>query len=196
MSSESGSCYCLGGSVVLLVAIFAVIVFLLSIRSAQQGTQGAGGNGVSANMAGLDTAPRAGALAPDFSLVDVHTNQPLTLSSLRGKPVFVNFWGTWCPPCRAEMPEMQRLYDKYPGQLEMVGISMGPRDFPEQVKNFVDQYKYPWTFIHDPDYSVATAYQVAAIPSSYFIDKDGVIKAVQVGAMDLARMERDFLLSR
>lgn len=193
---QRGRAVVLGVSVLLLVAIFSAIIFLLSARNTGQVTQAAVGASASVNTTGLDTAPRTGALAPDFNLLDVHTNLSVKLSSLRGKPVFVNFWGTWCPPCRAEMPEMQRLYDKYPGQLEIVGVSMGPRDYPEQVKNFVDQYKYPWTFIHDPDYAIATTYQVAAIPSSYFIDKNGVIKAVQVGGMNLDIMERNFQLIR
>ncbi len=134
-------------------------------------------------------APRVGAFAPDFELVDVHTNQPLKLSSLRGKPVFMNFWGTWCPPCRAEMPEMQKLHNKYRDQVQIVGVTMGPRDNPANVKEFVDAAKYDWTFIHDPDYNVATTYQVQAISSSYFIDKEGVIRAIQIGAMGIGQME-------
>lgn len=175
-------------SLLLLLVVAATVVWMLSSRSPARVSLGGG----SADTSGLAVAPRVGALAPDFELLDVHTNKPVKLSSLRGKPVFINFWGTWCPPCRAEMPEMQKLFDKYRGRLEMLGISMGPRDDPTRVQVFVDAAKYGWTFIHDPDYLVATDYQVQAIPSSYFIDKDGVIRAVQVGAMNFGQMENNF----
>lgn len=188
----------LSGSLLILLAVFAVLLFLLNVRANQ--SAGAAKAGTSptglGSTAGLDTAPRTGALAPDFELLDVHTNKIVKLSSLRGKPVFINFWGTWCPPCRAEMPEMERLYSKYKDQIQILGVSMGPRDYPEQVKTFVDQYKYSWTFIHDPDYAVATTYQVVAVPSSYFIDKDGVIRALHVGAMTYDLLEANFQKTR
>ncbi len=169
----------LGSALLMLAAVFALVAWLL----------GTGADTTRANTVGLDVAPRVGALAPDFELVDVRTNQNVRLSSLRGKPVFVNFWGTWCPPCRQEMPEMQKVYNKYQGQAAMLGVSMGPRDTLEAVKSFVDSYKYTWTFLQDNDFAVATAYQAYSIPTSYFIDKDGVIRAVHIGAMDEAVME-------
>ena len=180
-------------SVLLLLVVGATVIWLVSTRS----PSGVASTGTSSgDISGLVVAPRTGALAPDFELIDVHTNKPVKLSSLRGKPVFINFWGTWCPPCRAEMPEMQKLYDKYKGQVEVVGISMGPRDDPTRVQLFVDVSSYGWTFLHDPDYSVATTYQVQAIPSSYFIDKDGVIRSVHVGGMNGGQMEYNLQQAR
>ncbi len=187
LAGTRGRAIALTTSLLALVAIFAAVAWLLSARAANERslsaiTAGTGG-------ASLEAAPRVGALAPDFTLIDVHSNQPVKLSSLRGKPVFMNFWGTWCPPCRAEMPEMQKLHNKYKDQIQIVGVTMGPRDEPNGVKAFVDAAKYDWSFIHDTDYSVATTYEVQAIPSSYFIDKDGVIKAVQIGGMNEGQME-------
>lgn len=173
-------------SALLLLVVGAAIMWVLN-----SGGTSTGSTNAPADTSGLDIAPRVGALAPDFELLDVHTNKPVKLSSLRGKPVFMNFWGTWCPPCRAEMPEMEKLYNKYKGQVEILGVSMGPRDDPTRVQVFVDAASYSWTFIHDPDYLVATDYQVQAIPSSYFIDKDGVIRAVQVGGMNFGQMENN-----
>ncbi len=180
-------------SMLLLLVVGATVMWLVSTRSTSSVAGAGASNG---DTSGLDVAPRTGALAPDFELVDVHTNKPVKLSSLRGKPVFINFWGTWCPPCRAEMPEMQKLYDKYKGQVEILGVSMGPRDDPTRVQVFVDAASYNWTFIHDPEYSVATAYQVQAIPSSYFIDKDGVIRAVHIGGMNEGQMEQNLQQAR
>ncbi len=84
---------------------------------------------------------------------------------------------------------MQKVYNKYQGQAAMVGVSMGPRDTLEAVKSFVDLYKYSWIFLQDNDSAVAMAYQAYSIPISYFIDKDGVIRAVHIGAMTQAVME-------
>lgn len=167
-------------SMLVLVVILGSITWILATRPVDTPMVSAGT---------LEEAPRVGALAPGFQLIDVRVNQTLKLEALRGKPVFINFWGTWCPPCRAEMPEMQKVYDKYKGQIEMIGISMGPRDDPGGVKSFVDQGNYTWTFIHDPDFEVATRYQAFSIPISYFIDKRGVISSVHIGAMNSRQME-------
>jgi thiol-disulfide isomerase/thioredoxin len=140
-----------------------------------------------------EIAPRVGYVAPDFTLLDVKTNQPVSLSSLRGKPVLINFWGTWCPPCREEMPIIQALYEKYAGQVEIVGVSMGPRDYPEQVISFVNQYNYTWTFLHDPDMTVMSSYIVQGIPASYFIDRAGVIRSITVGGSPASLLERELL---
>ena len=89
------------------------------------------------------------------------------------------------------MPELQKLYNthKDKGDVAIIGVSMGPRDDPAGVKNFVDSAKYTWTFIHDSNYDVATRYNVMSIPSSFFIDKNGVVRVVHIGAMDSTMME-------
>ncbi len=139
--------------------------------------------------AGLSEAPKVGALPPNFQWTDPKTKQPVKLSSLRGKPVLLNFWGTWCPPCRAEMPEMQKIYDRMGKDVVFLGVSMGPRDEPLGVSQFVVLNKYTWDFIHDPDSAVMNRYQVTGIPSSYFIDKSGVIRAIHVGGADAQILE-------
>jgi cytochrome c biogenesis protein CcmG/thiol:disulfide interchange protein DsbE len=169
------------GSVLMLVVLFAGIGWLLASRGSDPPT----------GPAALGTAPRVGYAAPDFALTDVKTNQTVQLSSLRGKPVWINFWGTWCPPCREEMPIMQKMYDRVKGDVEIIGVSMGPRDYPEQVVNFVNQYKYTWTFVHDPHMDVMNQYIVQGIPASYFIDKDGVIRAIAVGGAPEAMLEQE-----
>jgi thiol-disulfide isomerase/thioredoxin len=167
------------GSVALLVTVLVVAV-VIGTSKPPQNPQGDG-----TGLPGI----RVGDTAIDFNLLNVRTGEFVPLSSLRGKPVFVNFWGTWCPPCREEMPAMQELYNRYKGQMEFVGVSMAPRDNPELVKGFVEQAQYDWMFVHDGDYNVATQYQVQAVPSSWFIDSKGVIRAVHVGGMNSAMME-------
>ncbi|MDQ6695696.1 MAG: redoxin domain-containing protein [Chloroflexota bacterium] len=193
-----GRTLALGGSVVALLIIFSAMVYLLGNRANTD--QGAGSHAAgniqtipvitSSNPnGGAGEAPAQGSVAPDFQWTDITTNQPVKLSSLRGKPVWVNFWGTWCPPCRGEMPEMQKAFNKYKDQITIIGVSMGPRDNPDQVKGFVNQYAYNWLFVHDDKYETATRYEIQAVPSSYFIGRDGVIKAVQIGGMTADMIE-------
>lgn len=192
------------GSLGLMLVLFASLIWIISSRSTPQVVPPIPESNnkaikvsviTKANLGGANEAPRKGANAPDFEWNDATNGNPMRLTTL-GKPLLVNFWGTWCPPCRAEMPEMQKMYDKYRGQVEFVGVSMGPRDDPTAVLNFVNEppngppsFPYTWRFVHDPNYDVATRYEVQAVPSSYFIGADGVIKAVQVGGMNGAQME-------
>jgi WD40 repeat protein/thiol-disulfide isomerase/thioredoxin len=143
------------------------------------------------------TAPSVGAYAPDFELPNVRPGSPaVKLSSLRGKPVILTFWGTWCAPCRAEMPELQWVYDRLQGQIEAVGVSMGPRDEPAGVNQYLDMpkrdfllNKHTWIFVHDADSSVMTRYKITGVPSTYFIDRGGVIRAIVVGGADAQTLE-------
>jgi peroxiredoxin len=193
LSVNRGRALILGLSVVVMVAIFGVAIWLyLSQAKSAPSTAPVAGvpviTGFNADTQKENQKPNQGSYAPDFSWQE--NGQTVSLSSFRGnKPVFVNFWGTWCPPCRGEMPEMETAYTKHYGQIEVIGVSMAPKDTASMVLNFVNQYKYNWKFVHDGDFKVADRYQVAAVPSSYFIGTDGIIKVVQVGAMNGALME-------
>jgi thiol-disulfide isomerase/thioredoxin len=180
------------GSFVLLIAIMSVVIWVLSTRP-EPGPTPPGSVKVpvitNPNPGGEGQAPVKGSFAPDFQWTDPQTGKVKSISSLKGKPVFINFWGTWCPPCRAEMPEMQRLYNQYNRQMEFVGVSMGPRDSASLVESFVNAAGYNWLFVQDDTYDVATRYQVMAVPSSYFVGPDGIIKAIHVGGMNGPQME-------
>jgi thiol-disulfide isomerase/thioredoxin/anti-sigma factor RsiW len=126
-------------------------------------------------------AQMVGKAAPDFTFDDVQTGKPVTLSSFRGKPVVLNFWGTWCPPCvEGILPAIQQLKDEYEGQVEIVSVSSGPRDGAVSVAAFISQEGYNWTFLHAPNID-AIPYTVDAIPATYFIDSEGTIRAALVG---------------
>ncbi len=128
-----------------------------------------------------------GEQAPDFTLVDLNDN-PISLSDFRGKTVFLNFWATWCPPCRAEMPQMEALYQDYKDE-DVVIIGLDIQETREEVSQYVQQGGYSWLFILDTSGKVATNYEVTAIPTSFFIDGDGIIRAVSTGAMSKRDME-------
>lgn len=125
--------------------------------------------------------------AIDFKLKDLNGNE-LSLSDLKGKKVFLNFWATWCPPCKAEMPEIEKLYQETKdSDLVIVAVEIGePLD---TVKSFIDSNKYNFKVLIDPDQSVATKYNITSIPTSYFIDADGNIISKHVGGMNIDQMK-------
>lgn len=137
-------------------------------------------SGVSA--AGL---PEVGRPAPDFTLPDLDGRR-VRLSDLRGKAVLINFWATWCPPCREEMPQIEAFYRRYRDRTEVLGIDVG--ESAEQVRAFLDNNPYSWHFLLDTNFQVTDRYRVFAIPTSYFIDKDGIIRGLYMGAVNAERI--------
>ncbi len=125
--------------------------------------------------------------ALDFKLKDLDGKE-LSLSDLKGKKVFLNFWATWCPPCKAEMPEIEKLYQETKdSDLVIVAIDIGePLD---TVKSFIDSNNYNFKVLSDPDQIVAAQYNIASIPTSYFIDADGNIISKHSGAMNIDQMK-------
>lgn len=117
--------------------------------------------------------------APDFILQDL-AGQPVRLSSYRGRVVYIDFWATWCGPCRAALPGLQDLTDKFKDQgLEVVSIDEG--EGPEQVRGFIDRRKYSFRVLLDADSAVGHFYGVRGIPTSVLIDRNGVVQSIAVG---------------
>ena len=125
--------------------------------------------------------------AIDFKLKDLKGKE-LSLSDLKGKKVFLNFWATWCPPCIAEMPEIEELYKETKNSdLVIVAIEIGePLD---TVKSFIDSNKYSFKVLLDSNQSVSSKYGITSIPTSYFIDIDGNIISKRMGAMNIDQMK-------
>ena len=135
----------------------------------------------------------------DFELEDLEGNK-VRLSDLEGKIVFLNFWATWCPPCRDEMPHMQAFYEKYkdedvvilginPNQVENQGINDAERA-EEKVREFIDDNGFTFPILLDRDDSVWEVYQQRGIPANYMIDKEGTVKYLKPGAFSsLEEME-------
>ena len=113
-----------------------------------------------------------GRAAPDFTLQTL-TGERFNLAEQRGRPIFLNFWATWCPPCRDEMPDMQKLQQTLGDSILIVGIDM--KESADTVREFVQDRGYTWTFVLDSDGEVSNAYNVSVIPTSVFIDTKGVI---------------------
>ena len=121
-----------------------------------------------------------GMRAPDFTLKDLK-GKVFRLSDLRGQPVFLNFFATWCPPCRGEMPDIERVHRDFQGKVTVVAISI--QQSQKTVRSFVNANKLSFRVLLDSSGDVAQTYQVAAIPTSLFIDAQGVIRYKRIGAM-------------
>ena len=129
---------------------------------------------------GLEVAPVKGALAPDFKLQSLGGNT-VQLSDYRGQVVLVNIWATWCPPCLLEMPAIQDRYERYSPDLVVLAVNVAePTVF---VTDFVEELQLTFDPLLDPKAEIDLIYKIRGYPSSYFIDRDGVIRAVHIGFM-------------
>lgn len=125
---------------------------------------------------------KVGEPAPDFTLRDL-AGQSVTLSSFRGKKaVYMDFWATWCGPCKAALPGLQDLSDKFKDEgLEVVTIDQG--ESLEQVRYFIDRKHYSFRVLLDSDNAVGDTYGVRGIPTAVLVDKRGVVQSISVGNM-------------
>lgn len=126
-----------------------------------------------------------GAKAPDFELKTLN-GDTVKLSELKGKKVMLNFWATWCPPCKAEMPEMEQFSKKIGDDIVILAVNIDPQ---LDVKGFVDQNHITFPILLDAEDKVNSQYQVLSIPTTYFIDSKGIIQNKFTGSMSLDVMK-------
>jgi peroxiredoxin len=127
-------------------------------------------------------ALKEGTASIDFTLSDL-SGKKVSLSQYRGKLVFLNFWATWCPPCRAEMPSMERLYQKLKGQgLVVLGVDL--QENAKSVQKFVDEHKLTFPILLDSDGRVGTTYGARSIPTTYIIGRDGSALGGTIGGRE------------
>lgn len=138
-------------------------------------------------VAGCSSSPdqspviQAGGPAPDFQLLGLD-GQTVSLVSLRGRPVMLNFWATWCNPCRMEMPFIQEVFeDTEWKEQELVILAVNLGEDASKVTKFLEDNGFSFTVLLDTDGSVAENYDVSGIPTTFFIDKNGIIKDRKTG---------------
>lgn len=124
--------------------------------------------------------------APDFTLTDLD-GKKVSLSDFRGQYVYLNFWASWCSPCKGEMPDIEKMHKEFKEEgLVVLAVDMG--EGKAEVEEFIKSSGYTFRVLLDPDQSAAEKYGVTAIPASYFIDRDGNIAEKKVGALSEEQM--------
>jgi peroxiredoxin len=178
--------------VVALVAVVTVVV-VGGDGSSQGARRGAGartaGTTPEVTVVGPG-APVAGQAAPDFVLPALAGDGTVKLSDFKGEPVVVNFWASWCRPCRAEFPLLADARTRHRADgLEVIGVSY--RDIPSDARTFAQEKKATWPLARDDRGAVASAYGVRAIPQTYFIRADGTVAARVFGITTKAELEEN-----
>jgi thiol-disulfide isomerase/thioredoxin len=125
--------------------------------------------------------PQKGFLAPDFQL-ETFGKEAYTLSELRGKPVLINFWASWCPPCRSEMPAIQKVYDEFRDQgFVVLAVNSTHQDNLGDAITFAQIHKLSFPILLDRDGSVGDLYEIRSLPTTFFVDPQGTIQEVVIG---------------
>jgi thiol-disulfide isomerase/thioredoxin len=139
-------------------------------------------------IAGREVGLEKGDVAPDFEFSSFD-GERLRLSDFRGRPVFLNFWATWCGPCRAELPAMEVLLREHAAdQLAIIGVNNGERI--QTAERFLQKLDVELTeYAYDPAASIVRRYSILGLPTSYFIDADGIITGVYATQLSPALME-------
>lgn len=174
-----------------LVRRYRLLAFLLlSVAVLSAGCLGSRGFQSESSAPGVGTPPvgaKVGMPAPDFTLTALE-GTTVRLSDLRGRPVMVNFWASWCPPCKEEMPGFEQVWRKVRGEGVMfLGIS---REDASTIRDFVTKGGYDWTFLLDPEDRAYKSYQVTGFPESYFVDKEGILRDKVIGPMTVDMLEK------
>ncbi len=138
-------------------------------------------------------AVKLGEPAPNFQLPDLN-NHLVALSDLRGKVVLLNFWATWCGPCRVEMPAMEQLYHTFVRKdFEILAVSIDAQGVAV-TRPFQQEYHLTFPILHDPDYRVGLMYGARSLPMTFLVDRQGVVRHQIFGARDWGASEAQQLV--
>lgn len=127
--------------------------------------------------------------APNFELKGMN-GKPYSITQLNGKPVLINFWASWCGPCRKEAPDLVRLYEKYKDQIEFLAVNATSDDSLKDAESFVKEFKLPFPVLLDEQGIVSALYKVQSYPITYFVDKNGTIFEINLGITSANALEQ------
>jgi peroxiredoxin len=172
-----------GVTLLLLVGVLALLAGRDTPAPATGGVSALGGA-----SGGNATTVRVGSPAPGFTLVDID-GQVVQLSDFRGRPVWINFWASWCQFCRAEMPVMEERYQREQASgLVMLGIDL--QEDPATIRAWVGE-RFHWRFLMDTKGAAANLYQLAGLPTHVFIDRAGVVHSLRIAQLSGAQMDAE-----
>lgn len=154
----------------LITVLVMIVAGLITVTGCQSSTE---------PVSTVTKAITEGDLAPDFELQDLD-GKTVSLSGLRGRPVLLNFWATWCPPCQAEMPYLQQVFEEWQGK-ELAVLTVDIGESRSTVNNYLQSYKLSLPVLLDIKKTVAYKYGFRYVPTTFFIDRDGIIQRMRVG---------------
>lgn len=157
-----------GGIALIAVGLLLVAFFGFDLRARLPGSEP------------VTVSPKINSLAPNFTLKDLNGNL-ISLTDLRGKNVLLNFWATWCGPCRLEMPALQARQELY--QEDLIVLAVNYDEPAELVQAFKEELGLTFPIVLDPGAIVQDVYGIRAYPTSYFIDREGVIREIRIGIL-------------
>jgi peroxiredoxin len=180
------------------IVVLAAVILLLNIWKPSQNEETKGNSNtvkeetpLSNKTPGADLSQvQEGKPAPDFKLATLD-GRSVKLSDYKGKKVILNFWATWCPPCKAEMPHMKNFYEHNKDKgIEILAVNLTNVDKgKDAVETFAKDYQLTFTIALDEEGTIGKQYQAFTIPTSYIIDSNGIISKKMIGPMDEEMME-------
>jgi peroxiredoxin len=143
---------------------------------------------VSQGKVSREERPQEGFRAPDFTLKTMDGKE-VRLSDNEGKPALINFWASWCPPCKAEMPHIQEAYEQYKREINFHMVNLAVQDNPDEMKKYIQKEKFTFPILLDETGEVAQEYNVTGIPQTVIVNTDGEIVKVVIGAMTKEQLQ-------
>lgn len=170
-----------------VMGVTAAIIFAVAYLANQPAATSGGVTSVTLTGAAAGEAPTVGKTAPDFAATTVD-GDPIKLSDLRGRPVWLTFGASWCQPCRAENPDIQATYDKFTAK-GVVVLAIFISEDGATVKDYATRVGLTYPKVADPNTKIASQYRILGIPSHFFIDRSGVLRQIKIGSLDIPAME-------
>ena len=180
------------------LGIMAVAVLIWTVAAGCQGLvradsssgQAAAGQRDDAQETAAPAAPEVGRRAPSFTLTALDGGSYGVDGGSRDKVLLINFWASWCDPCKLEAPDLVKLYKNYREHLDIYAVNVTYLDSEEDAKSFAEQYGFRFPVLLDPDNKVTKLYRVIGYPTTVLVDKKGVIRQIVLGIRSYEEMER------